>query len=107
MKIYVIYAFNTTVESQTGKRYSFCHGDLGLVDVLIVANEKLYGNKEAATVENFREKVISEMFSGKHIQADINSVDLLNGIASIGYILLRLADPSQISSIPILEKPKL
>lgn len=47
------------------------------------------------------------MFSGKHIQADINSVGLLNGIAGIGYSLLRLADSSQIPSILILEKPKL
>ena len=94
LEIDVIYAFNTTVESQTRKSYSFCYGDLGLVDALMVTNEKLYGNRETTTVENFREKVISAMFSGKHIQADINSVGLLNGIAGIGYSLLRLANPS-------------
>ncbi|MFP3887059.1 type 2 lanthipeptide synthetase LanM family protein [Priestia filamentosa] len=101
----IVSAFYTTINSNIGKNYSFCHGDLGLVDSLMVASYKLDGYKES-DVHVFKSKVLKNMFSSDHIQADINSVGLLNGIASIGYGLLRLASPDKVPSVLILEKPK-
>ncbi|WP_370695799.1 type 2 lanthipeptide synthetase LanM family protein (plasmid) [Priestia megaterium] len=97
-------AFETTINSNIGKNYSFCHGDLGLIDTLISASNKLGGYKEEE-IDLFKEKILKQMFSSTDIQADINSVGLLNGIASIGYGLLRLAYPKQVPSVLILEKP--
>lgn len=96
-------AYKTTIESQTGKNYSFCHGDLGLVDILMVADEKLSITHEE--VNNFKRDILTRMLSSEQIQADINSVGLLNGIASIGYGLLRAAEPGQIPSMLVLDSP--
>ncbi|KGX85049.1 type 2 lanthipeptide synthetase LanM family protein [Pontibacillus litoralis] len=97
-------AYNSGMLSKTGKNYSLCHGDMGLIDILMVAEVKMDGYKKQK-VSALREQIIQEVFSNSQIQADINSVGLLNGIASIGYGLLRLASPNQVPSVLILEKP--
>jgi len=48
------------------------------------------------------------MFSEENeIKADLNSVGLMNGIAGIGFGLLRLYAPNQIPSILALDSPKI
>ncbi|MEG9295999.1 type 2 lanthipeptide synthetase LanM family protein [Mangrovibacillus sp. Mu-81] len=98
-------AYKTALKSRTGKNYSFCHGDLGLIDILMAVEEKVVDSSDIE-LHMLKKQIIEEMFAQEQIQADINSVGLLNGIASIGYGLLRLADSSSIPSVLILDKPK-
>lgn len=97
-------AYDSSIASSIGKNYSFCHGDLGLVDILMNVEEKIYQN-HTIELEELKKRIINNMFSDKQIVADINSVGLLNGIASIGYGLLRLNNSKKVPSVLGLEGP--
>jgi len=101
-------SFASAIGSSTGKNYSLCHGDLGLIDILMVAEKKLSlsGNDKSLQINSLKNNIIESLFSNKPVQADINSVGLLNGIASIGYGLLRIFDSELVPSVLILDKPK-
>lgn len=107
VSIDLLNAFQSTIESQTGKNYSLCHGDLGLIDILITASKKTnsFSKDDLIKINDIKTKILNSIFSNNQVQADINSVGLLNGITSIGYGLIRIFDSSKVPSVLVLEKP--
>jgi len=99
-------AVKTTLEASSGSNFSFCHGHLGNMDALLLAAP--YVDAELrARIEEKRLQVLDGLFRlADVIHADINAVGIMNGLAGIGYGLLRLHDPQGIPSLLTLEMKK-
>ncbi|WP_192800168.1 type 2 lanthipeptide synthetase LanM family protein [Priestia endophytica] len=88
------------------KNHSLCHGYLGNLDIILKAKEWF--------PEYFHNEEINVLFSGiynsiineNNYSADVNSVGLMNGLASIGYGLLRVLEPHRVPSILALDNLK-
>jgi type 2 lantibiotic biosynthesis protein LanM len=99
-------AARSCLSSSLGKNYSLCHGDLGLVDVLLKSAESMDDAEHVIQVQQLTDRVCKSMFlEGDGIRADLNSVGIMNGIAGIGYGLLRIVSPKEVPSVLALDPP--
>lgn len=106
IRIDISRASRSCLNSSLGKNYSLCHGDLGLIDILLRSNNGLEDPDYTNSIKDLITKVCKNMLSnGEGIQADLNSVGLMNGIAGIGYGLLRIAFPQEVPSVLALDPP--
>lgn len=99
-------AFKTTTQSCFGLNPSFCHGDLGHLDILLVFS-KLSKNKELemssqATFQDFYENVILKRWK-EGVLRGTESMGLMNGLSGFGYSLLRFYEPQIVPSILMLQ----
>ena len=101
-------AIKTVANNGFSNNHSLCHGDLGNLDFLLQASEKLPAhNLEPQNIAS----VILESID-KHgwlcgTPFSVESPGLMVGIAGIGYELLRLAEPNVVPSVLCLAPPKL
>jgi type 2 lantibiotic biosynthesis protein LanM len=101
-------AIRTTLKSGFGMNHSLCHGDLGNLDLLLYATQKL---SNPAYLSAYKAKAVSILDSVKKygwltgIPLGVESPGLLTGIAGIGYQLLRLAEPDKVPSILLMAEP--
>lgn len=96
-------ALLTTLDVSLGNNYSFCHGNLGNFDALMLAAPHVNPEMQAR-IEEKKRSILHELFRHSDvIHADINAIGVMNGLASIGYGLLRLHDPQRIPSLLTLE----
>lgn len=102
-------AIQTTIKQGFGNNHCLCHGDLGNLDLLLIANAKLDNPEITQQIEKIASQTLSEI-QQKNIRCGvplgIETPDLMVGLAGIGYGLLRLTDPQIIPSILLLEPPK-
>jgi type 2 lantibiotic biosynthesis protein LanM len=102
-------ALRKTVASVFGMNHCLCHGDLGKVDVLLHAAERVddawwseAGKRLACeTLVGIAERGC--LCSG---QPSLAPPGLMVGLAGIGYGLLRLACPERVPSVLVLAPPK-
>ena len=102
-------ALETTVARGFGDNHSLCHGDLGNLELLIQAGERLAdsrwsaesGRMAAATLASIRR---NGWICG--VPSGVETPGLMTGLAGIGYGLLRLAEPRRTPSVLALESPK-
>jgi lantibiotic modifying enzyme len=89
--------------------HCLCHGDLGNLDFLIQAEPLL---SSVAFVERRRFLTRAVVASVRRdgwrcgTVAGIESPSLMNGLAGIGYGLLRLAAPERVPSVLTMEPPR-
>jgi len=99
-------ALHTTAARGFGRNHSLCHGDLGNIELLIEAGRRL-GHPVWADMAGARARAILEhgRAGGWRSGApfSVESPGLMTGLAGIGYGLLRLAAPSQVPSVLVLE----
>src|SRR5262249_50049934 len=103
-------ALRTTLAQGFGGNHSLCHGDLGNLELLLQAGQTLNDqywrdqtNRIAATIlENINQ---NGWLCG--IPLGVESPGLMTGLAGIGYELLRLAEPTRVPSVLVLEPPPL
>ncbi len=102
-------AVRTTLANGVGKNHCLCHGDLGNLDLLLMASvawndghlrEKTYGLARGVL------KSVQSMGWLCGVPLGVETPDLMNGLAGIGYGFLRLADPENLPSLLALEPPK-
>lgn len=102
-------ALSTTLAHGFGRNHSLCHGDMGNLDVLLVAKQRLPQAQEykehvkhlsSALLESIEEQ---EWVTG--VPLGIETPGLMIGIAGIGYALLRLVAPEQVPSVLLLDPP--
>jgi type 2 lantibiotic biosynthesis protein LanM len=101
-------ALETTLARGFGDNHSLCHGDLGNAETLLQAGEKLAdprwraeaGRMGTATLESIRRK---GWICG--VPTGVETPGLMQGLAGIGFGLLRLADPRRTPSVLALEPP--
>ncbi|MFY9225576.1 MAG: type 2 lanthipeptide synthetase LanM family protein [Blastocatellia bacterium] len=102
-------AIKTVLANGFGNNHSLCHGDLGNLDFLLCASEKLANADLQSQVQNIASVILDSL--DKHTWLcgtpfSVESPSLMTGIAGIGYQLLRLAEPKVVASVTSLENPK-
>jgi type 2 lantibiotic biosynthesis protein LanM len=103
-------ALRTTLTQGFGINHSLCHGDLGNLDILATAVQKLPGEPfggehipriAAALLDNIETQgwVCGVPFG-------VETPGLMTGLAGTGYALLRLAVPERVPSVLLLAPPQ-
>jgi type 2 lantibiotic biosynthesis protein LanM len=101
-------AVESTIESGFGRNHCLCHGDLGNLEVVTLAAERLgrldwserAGRIAGGSLTGIREN--GWLFG---IPGCTEPPGLMIGLAGIGYGLLRLAAPERVPSVLVLEGP--
>jgi type 2 lantibiotic biosynthesis protein LanM len=101
-------ALETTVRQGFGHNQCLCHGDLGNLESLLVASQKL----KRADYQSIYKRVSGSVFDGIQrcgwvtgVPQGVETPGLMVGLAGIGYQLLRLAEPERVPSVLLLETP--
>jgi type 2 lantibiotic biosynthesis protein LanM len=101
-------AVGATLTHGFGRNHSLCHGDLGNIELILRAGTKL---NHPDWQEDARRQVavtladLSENGPVCGVPWGMETPGLMNGLAGIGYGLLRLAAPERIPSVLLLEPP--
>src|SRR5262249_54851454 len=100
-------ALRTTLTRGFGYNHSLCHGDLGNLELLLQASQKLNSNYWQAQVNSIANSVLDDIsqYGWKGGGASVTGPELMTGIAGIGYELLRLAEPTKVPSVLTLAPP--
>lgn len=96
-------ALKTTITQGFGLTHSLCHGDLGNLDVLLLADQILHDPQHHEQVERLVPMILDSIDTHgwiTGIPTGIESPGLMTGIAGIGYELLRLAETEKIPMKP-------
>ena len=91
-----------TLAAGFGAGQSLCHGDMGNVDVLLLAAERLGREDWRAAARRQAARVCGEVLEGRlrcGIPRFTETPSLMNGIAGIGYGLLRLRSPERVAPV--------
>lgn len=103
-------ALKTTLAEGFGSNHSLCHGDLGNLELLLQASFTLNDPYWETQVQRLGAIILESI--EKHgwlcgVPLGVETPGLMSGLAGIGYGLLRLAAPELVSSVLVLEPPKL
>jgi|APLak6261658528_1056013.scaffolds.fasta_scaffold00733_1 type 2 lantibiotic biosynthesis protein LanM len=83
-----------------------CHGEMGNIEMLIFTNQWLgQSNVESAVKNRVRRVLMRAAVEGWAGGGPVDSPALMNGLAGIGYQLLRLAKPEIVPSLLFLDPP--
>ncbi|HKX26651.1 MAG TPA: type 2 lanthipeptide synthetase LanM family protein, partial [Blastocatellia bacterium] len=101
-------AIELTLTQGFGQNHSLCHGDLGNLDFLIQAQATLADASLRIEIERLSAVILEDLerhgvFCG--VPGGVETPGLMNGLAGIGYGLLRLAEPSRLPSVLTLAAP--
>jgi len=101
-------AVRTTIKSGFGLNHCLCHGDLGNLELLILAAESFDDQELRSWVDRFTVSILESIedygwITG--IPSGVESPGLMTGLAGIGYGLLRLAEPARVPSVMVLAPP--
>jgi type 2 lantibiotic biosynthesis protein LanM len=101
-------ALQTTLAHGFGRNHSLCHGDLGNLELLLQAGERLNEPSWQAQVSRIAaitlESIEREGWRCGN-PLGVESPGLMTGLAGIGYGLLRLAEPARVPSVLVLAPP--
>jgi type 2 lantibiotic biosynthesis protein LanM len=92
-----------------GQNHSLCHGDLGNLDFLQLAAERLDAGRWRPEVERHAAAVLDSIEDHGWlcgVALGVETPGLMTGLAGIGYGLLRLAAPEHVPSLLVLEPPR-
>lgn len=102
-------SINTTLGSGFGNNHSLCHGDLGNLELILEAS--LLPGQETLCQEV--DRLASQVLASREeygwrcgVPLAVETPGLMNGLAGIGYGLLRLATSGQVPSVLLLDPPK-
>jgi type 2 lantibiotic biosynthesis protein LanM len=101
-------AVETTRRIGFGGNHSLCHGDLGNLELLLLAARRRNDGELRAEVRRRAANILDSIaeygwLSG--VPLAVETPGLMNGIAGIGHGLLRLADPERVPSLLMVEPP--
>lgn len=101
-------AVETTVRKGFGWCHPPCHGDLGVLDLLLEARSALGDPALDAEIERQTGLLLASFEEHGFlcgIPGHIETPGLMDGLAGIGYGLLRLIAPDQVPSVLLLDPP--
>lgn len=102
-------ALETTLREGFGTNHSLCHGDLGNLELPLLAAAALPDAALPARVERLAAGIVEGITRSGWLCGTPRGVEtpgLMMGLAGIGYQLLRLADPARTPSVLLLEPPR-
>jgi type 2 lantibiotic biosynthesis protein LanM len=101
-------ALHTTIRRGFGMNHSLCHGDMGNLDILLTATQRLANTRYKEVLQ----RVVPMLLDSVETQSWISGVPqgvetpgLMVGLAGMGYALLRLAEPERMPSVLLLAPP--
>jgi type 2 lantibiotic biosynthesis protein LanM len=102
-------ALQTTLEQGFEGNHSLCHGDLGNLDFILEASRTLDKPLLDRQVNQLSAMVLEN--ASRYgwlcgVPLNVQTPDLMTGLAGIGYELLRLASPSEVPSVLMMEPPR-
>lgn len=92
-----------------GSNHCLCHGDLGSLDFLTQAHAMLGDGERPARVDQLTARVLASIERYGFLcgtPGHLPSPGMMNGLAGIGYGLLRLAAPERVPSVLLLQPPR-
>lgn len=101
-------ALKTTLSQGFSGNHSLCHGDLGNLELLIQASEKLNSKQWNFHVNRLASKILNSIESNGWSCGnpfDVETPGLMTGIAGIGFGLLRVVEPSRVPAVLVLAPP--
>jgi type 2 lantibiotic biosynthesis protein LanM len=104
-------AVRSTLTRPMGLSHSLCHGDLGNLELLLVARDVLGDTLDSNLGEEIARRaghVLRDIDVRGPVCGTLNGMEspgLMTGLAGIGYGLLRLAAPHRVPSILLLDGP--
>jgi type 2 lantibiotic biosynthesis protein LanM len=102
-------ALQTTLAQGFGGNHSLCHGDLGNLELLLQASQVLEEPQWRAQVDCIAAIILESISRDGWLcgtPLGVESPGLMTGLAGIGYGLLRLAEPTRVPSVLMLEPPR-
>ncbi|MDZ8188411.1 MAG: type 2 lanthipeptide synthetase LanM family protein [Nostoc sp. ChiSLP02] len=98
----------TTLTQGFGLNHCLCHGDLGNLEMLLLASLTLNDSNLHSKVNSLAAIILESI--NQHgwlcgVPLGVETPGLMTGLAGIGYELLRLAEPSRIPSVLTLAPP--
>ena len=102
-------AIATTLASGFGRNHSLCHGDLGNLELLLLASQTLADQTLQEQTWTMAARLLASI--EQHgwlcgVPLKVENPGFMAGLAGIGYELLRLANPEMIPSVLVLESPR-
>jgi lantibiotic modifying enzyme len=101
-------SLRTTLGHGVGHNHSLCHGDLGNVELLAQAGEVLGDPWWRAQADRWGAAVLASIDRDGWRCGNplgVESPGLMTGLAGIGYGLLRIAEPTLVPSVLVLQPP--
>ncbi len=101
-------ALAETLRHGFGSNHSLCHGDLGSLDFILTGSQCLGGEIWQESLKRMTAQIVKSIDEFGFlcgVPLGIETPGLLCGLAGIGYGLLRLASPSQVPSVLLLDPP--
>src|SRR5262249_36920233 len=101
-------ALRNTLRHGFGHNHSLCHGDLGNLDLFLLAGEHLGAPGGSAEAYRHGAAVLEDIRNHGYrcgVPDRVETPGLMTGLAGIGYGLLRLADPQRVPSVLTLAPP--
>lgn len=95
-------ALKSTLAKGFGRNHSLCHGDLGNLDFVLQTSELLDDDRLRALVREITSSVLASMRRDGFlcgVPLGVESPALMNGLAGIGFGLLRQAEPERVPSV--------
>jgi lantibiotic modifying enzyme len=102
-------ALETTLAQGFGENHSLCHGDLGNLELLLLAGERLGDPRWRAEADRMATATLESIRRDGWIcgvSSGVETLGLMTGLAGIGFGLLRLAEPRRTPSVLALEPPR-
>ncbi|MCC5643626.1 type 2 lantipeptide synthetase LanM family protein [Nostoc sp. CHAB 5824] len=102
-------ALTTTLNNGFGGNHSLCHGDLGNLELLLQASLILDEPQWKTQLDRLSTIILESIdkfgwLCG--VPLGVETPGLMTGLSGIGYQMLRLAAPSKVPSVLMLEYPK-
>lgn len=101
-------ALQTTLAHGCGRNHSLCHGDLGNLELLLQARLSLSFPPWDDQIGRLASTILHHVHEAGWLcgnPAGIESPGLMTGLAGIGLQWLRLAEPTRVPAVLILEPP--
>jgi lantibiotic modifying enzyme len=98
-----------TLQNGFGKNHSLCHGDLGNLDLIHEAFRRDANPVLGEAVARLSRAILASLAKQGWLCGTVGGIEapgLMNGLAGIGYGLLRLADPDRVPSVLLMEPPR-
>jgi type 2 lantibiotic biosynthesis protein LanM len=102
-------ALRATLRQGFGGNHSLCHGDLGNLETVLQAAQRLDDRFWRAEVDRLAAMILDSIDQNGWrygVPLNVETPGLMTGLAGIGYGLLRLADPDRVPSVLALEAPQ-
>ena len=89
--------------------HSLCHGALGNIELPLAAARRFQRPDWQAEVDSATRRILRHLTSRGPTSGSLCGVEtpgFMNGLAGIGYGLLRLAHPDRVPSVLVMEPPQ-